>query len=198
MNLLKLAPLALMTAGLLGSVACFTSKDTGDTGETDADTDADADSDTDADGDADADADADYTTYEGFETFDYGYGPGAGFRNCSLRWDASGTPASLCDGCEWTFNVAMTYDAGASTDDGSCTNLAANASYGYGYMSDYYGYGAFLMYQYGSTFYAWAYASFSGSDFSYYTGYEDYPYDYGGQYPGYYYTNMWAGGATVQ
>jgi hypothetical protein len=196
-KILQLAPMALLTLGLVSTVACFTGKD--DTGFEETDTDADADADSDTDADADADADADYTTYEGYETFDYGYGAGAGFRNCSLRWDASGTPTTGCTGCEWAFNVAMTYDSGASSDDGSCASLAANASYGYGFAYDPYGYGIdFLMYQYGSTFYAWAYASFSGSDFSYYTGYEDYPYDYGGQYPGYYYTNMWAGEATVQ
>ena len=167
-------------------------------GEGDTDTDSDADSDTDADADADSDTDADVDSYEGYETFDYGFGPGYGYRACSLYWDASGTPVSGCTGCEWAFDVFMSYDRGASTDDGTCAKLAANASYGYGYMEDYSGYGSFLMYQYGSDWYAWAYASFSGSNFSYYTGYEDYPYDYGGAYPGYYYTNMWAGEATVR
>jgi hypothetical protein len=94
--------------------------------------------------------------------------------------------------------VAMTYDARASTDDGTCTSLAVDASYGYGYTEDYYGYGSFLMYQYGSAFYAWAYATFDGTHFDYYVGMEDYPYDYGGAYPGYYYTNLWQGSALIR
>jgi hypothetical protein len=195
-NLFKLAPLALLTLGMVSTVACFTGKD--DTGETEGDTDADADADSDTDADSDSDADTDLTgTYEGFETFDYYYGPDVGSRACSLRWDASGTPITPCSGCDWAFNVAMTYDSGASTDDGSCASLAGDASYGYGYMADYYGYGAYLMYQYGSAWYAWAGASFGGGTFTYETGTIDYPWDYYGHYPGYYLTNMWAGEAAV-
>ena len=51
MKTLELAPLAIMTLGLVSSVACFTGKD--DTGFSDTDTDTDADGDTDADADAD-------------------------------------------------------------------------------------------------------------------------------------------------
>ncbi len=163
-------------------------------GESDADADGDTDSDTDADADADADTDI---GYEGWETFEYGYGSGAGFRNCTLRWEMYGTPTSPCPGCEWAFEVDAIYDRSGSTDDGTCANLAADASYGYGYESNYNGYGEFLMYQYGSSWYAWAYAELNGSNFSYYVGYEDYPYDYGGEYPGYYYTNIWSGTATI-
>ena len=169
--------------------------------DSDADSDADADADADSDADADADADADTDTemdYEGYETFDYGYGEGAGFRSCSMYWDAKGGEITPCTGCEWAFEVSMTYDAGASTDDGTCASLAMDASYGYGYDADYQGYGSFLMYRYGSNWYAWAYAELVGSEISYHVGYIDYPYDSGGSYPGYYYTNYWSGAATVR
>jgi hypothetical protein len=182
-----------MATGLLASTACFKDEDTG---EGDTDTDADADGDTDAD--ADADADADYTSYEGWESFDYGYGAGAGFRNCSLVWDASGTPLTPCDGCEFAFDVAMTYNAGQSSDDGTCAKMAADSSYAYAYNSAYGSYGSVLMMEYNGSWYAWTYADFSGGTLTYTYGIEDYPYDMKGQYPGYYYTYYWAGQADVQ
>ena len=171
--------------------------DTDADGDGDADADGDSDTDADGDSDADADTDADYTVYEGWEAYELHYGSGAEQYDCSLLWSASGTTVAPCDGCEWAFEVYMTYDAGASSHDGTCERWATDAIYGYGYMADYHGYGAFLMYQYGSGWYAWAYASFAGGDFSYHAGVEDYPYDYGGQYPGYY-TDIWFGEATVQ
>ncbi len=200
MKLLKLLPLFVMTAGLLSSVACFGDKD--DTGEADTDTDTDADSDTDADTDADSDADADYTSYEGYESFDYAFSDTVGHRDCHAYWDASGTPMTPCSGCEFAFDVYMTYNNAESYGD-MCEyyGLNADSSYEYAYMADYYGYGPVVMMGYYGAWYAWTYASFSGSTFSYNSdsAYLDYPYEgYNGEYPGYYYTYYWAGEATVQ
>jgi hypothetical protein len=198
-KILKLLPIALMASGLLASTACFKTTDTGegDT-DTDSDSDSDTDSDADADADADSDSDADYTSYEGWEILEYGYGEGAGFRNCVLNWDASGTPTTPCSGCEFAFDVYMTYDAGTSSDDGTCAKLATDAEYAYAYDSDDPTYGSVALIGSGGNWYPWAYAEFSGGNFTYYSGYKDYPYDYYGKYPGYYLTYYWGGAATVQ
>jgi hypothetical protein len=145
-----------------------------------------------------ADPTAPYSVFRGWETFDLGFGYGYGFRECSLYWASLGTPISLCAGCEFTFEVDMIYDASVSYDDGSCPMLADNVTYRYGYVEDYYGYGGYLMYGFGSGFYAWAYASFDGTTFDYHIGPLDYPYDYYGAYPGYYYTNYWTGSAELR
>ncbi len=139
---------------------------------------------------------ATYSDYLGWETLDYGYGYGYGFRNCSLYWDAVGTPATPCPDCLWAFDVAMSYDTSASYDDGACSSLTTDTTYSYAYSDDYYGYSVLMM-EYSGTWYAWIEASFDGSTFEYASGYLDYPYDYGGTYPGYYYTYYWAGEAEV-
>jgi hypothetical protein len=192
-KLLKLAPLALMMTGLLATVACF-GDDKDDTGleETDTDADADADSDT----DADADADIVYNNYDGTESFDYGFTQAAGTVNCHLAWGVTGTPLTPCNGCEFAFDLTMSYDAASSTDDGTCVHMATDGNWQYAYTTDYYGYGGMLLLGYAGNFYAWAYADFTGDQFSYETGYKDLDLtDYG--YPCYFYTYWWEGAATV-
>lgn len=136
-------------------------------------------------------------SYLGWETYELGFGAGAGFRSCSLYWAAVGAPITSCDGCAFAFEVELTLDSSVSTDDGSCAELSGDASYAYGYVHDYCGYGPHLMVQYGSQFYALAPASFDGTTFSYERGVRDYPYDYGGLYPGYYVTDFTQGWALV-
>ena len=118
-----------------------------------------------------------------------------------MVWWSDGTPVSphSCVGCEFVFEVDLEFDDWAySNDDGSCTDLATDATYTYGYTDDYYGYGPMVLFYYNSYYYAWAYASFSSDDFTYVNGIKDYPYDYGGVYPDYYYTYYWYGAATVR
>lgn len=191
-----------LAASFLSLGACTTKGgDTGDTATTD--TGNNTGDDTSGGGGDDTAAENPYTSYEGKEFFEYGYGPGAGFRNCSLEWDASGTPVStLCEGCEFVFDVTLTYNADNSTDDGTCASLATDSTWTYAYTSDYAGYGPYALF-YSSTYgayYPFASASFDEStgEFAYVYGIKDYPYDYNGQYPGYYYTLYLSGYATVQ
>jgi hypothetical protein len=137
-----------------------------------------------------------YTSYEGEESFDYYFGKTLGDRNCDMVWEASGTPITTCPSCEFAFDVTLTYDPRASYDDGTCSSLAADASYDYGYTDDYYGYGPMLLLGYASSFYAWAYADFDGVNFEYSIGYLDLDISSYG-YPGYWYTYYWQGQAEV-
>lgn len=205
-------PLFLSVASLVAFTACITGgkDDTGDTWA-DADTDADSDSDTDADADSDADSDADadvphdYKSYTGQEVYGFGIGKtSAGELDCKVVWDAVGTYRDACDGCEFAFDVALTYNAGESYDDspgGDCSGYMTDFAWGYGYTDDYYGYGPTLMFDYSGTWYGFAEAtSFDGSSFTYSTGTVDYYYDgSGGYYPDYvgYYNSFYTGNATV-
>ena len=179
--------------------------------DTDSDSDSDTDTDTDSDSDSDSDSDTDadpnpYSSYTGKETFAYAYGADkAGDYNCELLYDTRGTPLdipSTCDGCEFVFDVELSYNSSSSYDDGTCAEIATDLNYVYGYSSNYNGYGEYAMYGYYGYYYAWAYAEFSGSSFEYYTGYIDYYYsgDYGyyPQYAGQYFTRYTAGFATVK
>ena len=89
-----------------------------------------------------------------------------------------------------------TYDADTSNDDGKCKSLASDINYTYGYIEDYYGYGAYLMYysSYYGSFSAWANASFEGGTFDYSYGYEDWDYYENGTY----YTYLWSGSAAIE
>ncbi len=191
----QLVPLALLLAGPLAVIACGDDKD--DTGPEDTDTDTDSDADTDTD--TDTDTQPDYTIYEGHETFDFGWGLGIGYRDCQARWDASGTPITPCAGCAFAFEVYLEYDAEGSFGDG-CEAYAidVDATYDYAYAADYPDYGSVLMLSYQGYWYPWTTAEFDGSTFTYSWGYEDYPYDGDGKYPGYYQTYFWAGEAVVQ
>ena len=138
-----------------------------------------------------------YSSYDGYEVFEYSGGGASGARSCVLEWSADGSPsgaAGACADCEFVFDIDMSY-LSSSTDDGTCADLAGDGSYTYGYQADYYGYGPYVMYyspSYGS-FSAWAGANFSGGTLSYSYGYEDWDY-YGN---GTYYTYLWAGEADI-
>ncbi|MFT5586180.1 MAG: hypothetical protein ACI9VR_003777 [Cognaticolwellia sp.] len=202
--------LILTVASLAAFTACISDKteETGDTwAEGDADTDADADADADADSDADSDADADvphdYKSYTGLESFTYGIGKEApGDYDCEVVWDVAGTYRDTCADCEFAFDVALTYDAASSYDNspgGDCSGYMADSAFGYGFSTDYQGYGPYLMYDYGGTWYALWGASFDGSSFTYdNNGALDYYYA-GEYYPEYtgYYTSFYTGSATV-
>ena len=161
--------------------------------------------DNDCDGDVDEDdvcdetASGDWTAYTGTETFDYSTGGAFGDRNCELVWTMSGTPSSAlgCTDCEFVFDIEAKYRRPLSTDDGSCTAMAIDRSFSYGYVEDYYGYGSYLMYYspiYGS-FSAVTSATFDDStgELEYSYGYEDMEY-YGS---GIYYTYHLAGEAEL-
>ena len=207
-------PFFLTVASFATFTACIFDKteETGDTwADADADTDADADSDADADADADSDADADaphdYKTYVGVESYKSSAPtpqPANGTYDCYVEWDAVGSYRDACSGCDFAFDVAMTYKADTSYDNtpgGDCSGLMVDSSYGYGFTPNLYdAYGPYMMYDYnGSWYYFWA-ASFDGTTFTYADGYEDYYYeDAYGYYPDYkgYNTNYWEGSATV-
>ena len=141
-----------------------------------------------------------YTSYDGWESFDYAYAP-KGVYNCQYVWWATGTAVSpnYCVGCDFVFDVSLEFDEWEfSDDDGTCHGMGVDMNMSYAYTSDYYGYGPMALTYYNGYYYAFAYGSFSGSDFTYWLGVKDYPYDYGGAYPGYYYTYYWYGTATVQ
>ena len=71
-------------------------------------------------------------------------------------------------------------------------------AYTYGYIADYDGNEVLALPDAYGTFYAWTVASFIGDQFTYENGLLDYPYSYGGAYPGYYYTYAYTGEATVK
>jgi hypothetical protein len=136
--------------------------------------------------------------YSGWETFEYSAGSSFGARDCELYWDAEGEPwddVGGCVGCEFVFDIDMSFDSAASTDNGTCASLMVDSSYTYGYTDDYNGYGAYLMYysSYYGTFQAWGNASLVGATLEYSYGYEDWDY-YG---TGTYYTYIWAGEAEL-
>jgi len=189
LKLHTLLPLVVLAGGLVSATACFGTKETG---ETDTDTDSDADSDTDADADADADSDADAdgvglygwsgaatvaNAYEGYEdTYfigDYGMGDDV----CRIRYDmnSSGAPRTDCAECDWAFDVDTSNSVVQSGD--GCDDMGFSPpdfdgyTYSYGYAPTYQ-YGSYtmndlLMYGYGSSWYAVAYATWSSPDFSY-------------------------------
>ena len=142
-----------------------------------------------------------YSTYSGVETFKYYVGEEAGALDCDMTWTMEGSPwedIQECDGCEFVFDIVGTYDAENSIADAEvgCDSLAADMSFAYGYIDDYYGYGGYVMYysaDYGY-FSAWTGASFEGGTFTYSYGYEDWDYYKNGTY----YTYLWAGEAAVE
>jgi hypothetical protein len=148
-------------------------------------------------------------TYEGWETYelDYAMAKAGDQPACDVYWAASGTPPELnCIGCDFTFDVDMTYDATMSQDtNGDCEGYLVDAAYSYGYTSDYNGYGPYSLLVYYGYGYAFGPAAFDptaeGDNFTYESGFEDYYYDgKGGYYPQYagkYLTNIWKGGAVV-
>jgi hypothetical protein len=178
----------LLSAGLF-TFACDPDKDSGGD-EADADTDADADAD--ADADTDADIENPYTSYEGWESFDYNDGSyGAGEYNCQLVWDLSGSAVNPiegdCENCEFAFDVSYSLrDASYVYDDGTCDyyGLLGGASGTYGYSNGFGSYGASWVFSYYGSYYWWGYGDFSGSTFTYWYGYKDYP--YGSAYYSYY------------
>ena len=132
---------------------------------------------------------------------------------------------STCVGCEFTFDLTATYrtpdgdPANGQNLENACEDAASDFSFSYGYTPDYQGYGAAVMYsQDGSDFAGWILNSgpapdsaaeleestvaFDGSTFTYTDGYKNYLYSgENGDYPdlaGKYFTNFWAGEATVE
>ena len=193
------APLALAAINL---AACGDKDDdTGGSEETDADTD----SDTDADTDSDTDTDPAYTSYEGWESYDWmAYTAMPGEDNCQLVWDAVGTPADACEGCDFAFEVSLTLqDEDYVYYDETCDWAVGDFVYTYAYAYNYYGYGyGWSLIDYYGYWYAWAYADFEGGTFTYSAGVVNYYYsNYYGYYPEYagtYYTSYYYGQATVQ
>ncbi len=175
--------------------------------ETDKGTETDS-SDTDTDTDSDP-VEIPYSTYSGWEGFRYFYNAKepleagefeTGTLSCSLLWTMEGTPwADIqdCEDCEFVFDIAATFDAAGSTDDGTCDKLNTDYAYTYGYVDDYYGYGSYLMYysSYYGNFSAWTGADFDGAEFTYYYGIEDYDIYGDGTY---YYTLVWEGAAAIE
>ena len=189
---------------LLAGVAFFTTAcdDKGDDTSTSSEADADTDTDTDTDADTDADIENPYTSFEGWESLDYGFTLAAGDYNCQLVWDVSGTPVNPidadCDNCEFMFDVSYSMqDEPYVFDDGTCAKYGLDTPDGtYGYSSDLDGYGPAWVFDYYGAFYWWGYGDFSGSDFTYWYGISDYPYSYNGS--NYYYTFYQYGLVTVQ
>jgi len=165
----------------------------GDSGSGDPPLDLDQDADTDADTDTDTDADP-YTTYDGWESLDYNDGAyPQGEYNCQLVWWATGTPVdpipSECEGCDFVFDVYLSYDPSVGFDDGTCETIG---DYEFTYASS----GDDLLVGYDGIYEYRADATFDGSQFVYSTGYKDYAYHGDGYI--YYYTLYLYGAATVE
>ncbi len=113
----------------------------------------------DNDCDDETDEDSCYVSWEGVEVYEQGRFSVPTQRDCEIYWNMSGERAfNDCDSCEFVFDVTMTYDSAASSDNGTCaasnsnwpygTELMADIQFSYGYTSDYTYYG----YSYGPTF----------------------------------------------
>ena len=200
----------LVAASALVAFGC-TGKDgdTGDSGTDTDDTDTDEDTDTDDTDTDDAGEPNPYTSYEGWESYDYAhpyYGGGAaGDYNWQLVWWTTGTAVeTLCNSCEFVFDVYGTYDGDVSSDDDGLAakyGFDTDFEYTYAYTDDYYGYGGAALFEYYGTYYMFAYADFDGGTFNYVSGYKDYYYDgsygyYPATYIGYH-TNYTYGVADV-
>ena len=142
-----------------------------------------------------------WVLWTGSESFAYGVGVGFGDRNCELYWTVEGEAVdaatlATCVDCEFAFDVELLYESSFSYDDGTCVSAAMDMNFSYGYTADYYGYGPYLLYGYGTgTFTPWTTASFDDStgELEYSYGYEDWDY-YG---TGTYYTYLRSGEAEL-
>ena len=146
-------------------------------------------------------------TYIGTEDFTYAdANPSPSTHECEIHWDVMGTTSSTaCSGCDYTFDMLMTYDT-TSLAGASCSNLATDQSYTYGFTADYDGNGNASVSYYAASngWTPWIVngtsnpdgstdiVSLVGSSFTYSSGYQDY------QYQGYYYTYYWLGSGTAQ
>jgi len=128
-----------------------------------------------------------------------------GVLDCELFWTAKGTPVdpipSTCQDCDFVFDVTMTYDT-TSTASADCSTLATDFTYTYGNPYNLYGYGYhWAALGYYGYYYVWAYSSWDGATFTYWTGYYDYYYsDSYGYYADYkgYNTNYWYGFGAIK
>ncbi len=160
MNVKTLSLMAAVGGLMVVGVACDGGKcdDSGGC-DSESDTDTDTDADTDADSDTDTDADTDtnpYSTYTGGETLWSTFAAETAEIQCEYNWDATGSPVEyLCDGCEWVFDVDLTFDAGNSNLSDGCDD-GADMAFTYAYTSDYYGYGPTLLYGYYGYYYWWS------------------------------------------
>ncbi len=123
-----------------------------------------------------------YTTWEGEREYVIDAGPHG---TCDIIWRTEGAPSSeSCGLCDFVFEV----DAYDGTDyGGACGNQDDWIGMVFGYTADYYGYGEFMLYQSGGTFYIAFYANLLANELEYYhTWVGDYGFDYG-----------WYGSATL-
>ena len=140
--------------------------------------------------------------YEGDESLTYAEGEAnPGVYECVLEWTATGTASSVtCLDCDFAFDVTLTYNTN-SVSSANCAAAAQDEQYTYGYIEDYDGAGNATLMIYDDANQAWtpwieesdgqSTIDFDGYQFSYTSGYLDY------NYQGSYYSNQWAGSATV-
>jgi len=128
----------------------------------------------DADTDSDTDADPAWT---GPHVYIYGEDqPSVGTYQCELVWMGEGTTSSAtCDDCAFVYDVQFTYDADASTDDGSCTEWATDWQATLAYTDDADGAGPALLREEAGEFLVWGAAEFDGTTLTYSSGEVDVP-----------------------
>ena len=127
-----------------------------------------------------------FTGISGTFELDFGYSTTTPVTtaNCALDWDFTGTglPASsLCDDCDFGFDVTAVYNATTSVDDGTCVDLHEDLAWRMGHQPDQTGAGYDIMLQYDASigeWYEWWAADFDGdtlimyfNDVDYYVGY---------------------------
>ena len=147
----------------------------------------------------------DASPYDGTEQLIYAQAASsAGVYDCDINWSASGVVSSTsCTDCTYTFDIDMTLDSAGSTV-GTCSSIAADASYTYGFVEDYdgSGNGALMVYDSANGWQPWILngttqgnytdvVSMATGSFTYSTGYLDYQYQ--GGYESYY----WLGNASL-
>ena len=146
-----------------------------------------------------------YTSWSGEHVYEQGVYTVPTQRDCEFYYSSSSdtrTSTAGCPDCDFAFEVTLTYDAAASSDNGSCGDLvhwsgdpmASSTTYSYGYTTDYYDYyGPSWMMKLGDYWYAMSLISpqVGVVELDESTGYFRYTYgnkdfEYGGTYFTYY------------
>ena len=146
-----------------------------------------------------------YTTFEGSQTYVYGFAEDpTDYNYCDMAWTISGAPVDPlpgnCYDCPFAFEITPT--TVRSEHDGSCDTYwldyyTSFTSISYAYTDDYYGYGPTWLFGIYGGYYYWGSAELTerpgSAEFTFEWGaYYQYP------YASYYYTNFEQGSALLE
>lgn len=142
-----------------------------------------------------------FSSYEGQVQWSWAWDVDPTITACELVWRTVSTEASNCPDCDWSFNVAFTYQPDQSHDNAGCLDAlpSPNFTWSIGLINNYAGYNIPTLMIYDTYYYSWRPTFAVGWNYPNLTwggGYMDDTYSYHAL--NYYYTNYWYGTATVQ